>query len=97
VFQGDRCGRQDDGEAAPLEVSASEDAVPPVMGCGRQVQRCTAAWRSGCCLQPAKHGAVEGTLVHGSHGSGSFVLHVDHDGGHGMHHQCKRSSGLGVF
>jgi hypothetical protein len=97
VFQGDGCGRRDGGEEAPLEVSALEDAVPPVMGCGRQVQRCTATWRSGCCWRPVKHGVVEGTLVHGGHGSGGFVLHVDHGGGHGVHHQCRRSSGLGVF
>jgi hypothetical protein len=67
------------------------------MGCGRQVERCTAAWRSGWCWRPAKHGVVEGTLVHGDHGSGGFVLHVDHGGGHGVHHQCRRSSGHGVF
>jgi hypothetical protein len=44
-----------------------------------------------------KHGVVEGTLVHGGNGSGGFDLHVDHSGGHGVHHQCRRSSGLGVF
>jgi hypothetical protein len=44
-----------------------------------------------------KHGVVKGTLVHGGHGSGGFDLHVDHGGGHGVHHQCRRSSGLGMF
>jgi hypothetical protein len=97
VFQGDGCGRRGGSEEAPLEVLASEDVVPPVMDCGRQVQRCTAAWTSGWCWWPAKHGVVEGTLVHGGHGSGGFVLHVDHGGGHGVYHQCRRSSGLGVF
>jgi hypothetical protein len=80
VFQGGGCGRQDDGEAVPLEVSASEDVVPPRMGCERQVRRCTVASRSDCCLRPAKHDAVEGTLVHGG-----LDLHVDHGGGHGLH------------
>jgi hypothetical protein len=44
-----------------------------------------------------KHSVVEGTLVHGGHGSGGLDLHVDHGGGHGMHHQCRRSSDLGVY
>jgi hypothetical protein len=48
-------------------------------------------------LQPAKHGAVEETLVHGGHGSGVFDLHVDHGGGHGVHHGYRRSSGLDLF
>jgi hypothetical protein len=55
------------------------------MDCGRLVLQCTAASRSGCCLWPAKHGAVEGTLVHGGHGSGGLDLHVDHGGDHGVH------------
>jgi hypothetical protein len=67
------------------------------MDCGRLVLQCTSASRSDCCLWPAKHSAVEGTLVHGSHGSGGFDLHVDHGGGHGVHLQCRRSSDLGVF
>jgi hypothetical protein len=87
----------------PLGVSASEDAVAPGMGCGIQALRCMPASmsrrarRSGCCLQPAKHGAVEGTLVHGGHGSGVFDLHVNHGGGHGVHHGYRRSSGLDLF
>jgi hypothetical protein len=44
-----------------------------------------------------KHSVVEGTLVHDGHGSGGLDLHVDHGGGHGMHHQCRRSSDLGVY
>jgi hypothetical protein len=56
-----------------------------------------AASRSGCYLWPAKHGAVEGTLVHDGHGSGGLDLHVDHGGGHGVHLQCRRSSDLGLF
>jgi hypothetical protein len=96
-LQGDGCGRRGGGEEAPLEVSASEDAVPPVMGCWRQVQRCAAAWRSGWCWRPAKHGVVEETLVHGGHGNGGLDLHVDHDDGHGVHHGYRRSSGLDLF
>jgi hypothetical protein len=67
------------------------------MGCGRQVQRCTAAWRSGWCWRPAKHGVVEGTLVHGGHGNGGLDLHVDHGDGHGVHRGYRRSSGLDLF
>jgi hypothetical protein len=85
VFQGGGCGRRDGGEAAPLEASTSVDAVLLGMGCGRQVLQCTTTSRSGCCLWPAKHDAVEGTLVHGGHGSGGLDLHVDHGGGHGVH------------
>jgi hypothetical protein len=40
----------------------------------------------------AKHGAVEGNS---GHGSCDLNLHVDHDGGHGVHLECRRSSGLG--
>jgi hypothetical protein len=69
----------------PLEVSASEDGVPPGMGCGEQVRRCMTTSRSGCCLRPTKHSVEEGTSVHGGHGSGGLDLHVDHDGGHGVH------------
>jgi hypothetical protein len=85
VFQGGGCGRQDGGEAAPLGASASVDAVLPGMDCGRLVLQCTSVSRSDCCLWPAKHGAVEGTWVHGGHGSGGLDLHVDHGGGHGVH------------
>jgi hypothetical protein len=56
-----------------------------------------AASRSGCYLWPAKHGVVEGTLVHDGHGSGGLDLHVDHGGGHGVHLQCRRSSDLDLF
>jgi hypothetical protein len=86
---------------APLGVSTSEDAMPPGMGYGRQALRCTVASasrrarRSGCCLQLVNHGAAEGNGVHGGHGSGGLDLHVDHGGGHGVHLECKRSSGLG--
>jgi hypothetical protein len=96
-LQGDGCGRRGGGEEAPLEVSASEDAVSPVVDCGRQVQRCTAAWRSGWYWRPAKHGVVEGTLVHDGHGSSGLDLHVDHGDGHGVHHGYRRSSGLDLF
>jgi hypothetical protein len=54
------------------------------MDCGRLVLQCTTASRSGCCLWPVKHDTVEGTLVHGGHGSGGLDLHVDHDAGHGV-------------
>jgi hypothetical protein len=93
VLQGGECGRRGSGEVAPPEVSASEDAVPPRMGCGIQALRCMAAStsrrarRSGWCLQPAKHGAVEGNDVHGGHGSD----------GHGVHHGYRRSSDLDLF
>jgi hypothetical protein len=86
-----------------LEVSASEDAVPPGMGCRIQALWCMAAStsrrarRSGCYLQPAKHDAVEGNDVHGGHGNGGLDLHVDHGDGHGVHHEYRRSSGLGLF
>jgi hypothetical protein len=62
------------------------------MGCGRQVQRCTAAWRSGWCWRLAKHGVVEGTLVHGG-----LDLHVDHGDGHGVHRGYRRNNGLDLF
>jgi hypothetical protein len=50
------------------------------MDCGRLVLQCTVASRRGCCLWPAKHDAVEGTMVHDG-----LDLHVDHGGGHGVH------------
>jgi hypothetical protein len=96
-LQGDGCGRRGGDEEAPLEVSASEDAVPPVMCYGRQVQRCTAAWRSGWCWRPVKHGVVEGTVVHGGHGNGGLDIHVYHGDGHGVHRGYRRSSGLDFF
>jgi hypothetical protein len=77
LFQVDGCGRRGSGEVAPMEVSTSEDAAPLGMDYGRKVLRCTTAStsrrarRSGCCLRPAKHGAVEGTGVH-DHGSGGL-------------------------
>jgi hypothetical protein len=47
-------------------------------------------------LQPAKHGTVEGNDVHGGHGSSGLDLHVDHDDSHGVHHEYRRSRGLGL-
>jgi hypothetical protein len=61
---------------------------------GVDVQACSEEW---VLLAAGEAWRVEGTLVHGGHGSGGFDLHVDHSGGHGVHHQCRRSSGLGVF
>jgi hypothetical protein len=40
---------------------------------------------------------VEGTVVHGGHGSGGLDLHVDHGDGHGVHRGYRRSSGLDLF
>jgi hypothetical protein len=48
-------------------------------------------------LQPAKHGAVFGTLVHGGHGSGVFDLHVDHGGDHGVHTGTEEAAALICF
>jgi predicted alpha/beta-hydrolase family hydrolase len=36
-----------------------------------------------------------GTTSMAANGSCDLDLHVDHDGGHGVHLECRRSSGLG--
>lgn len=51
---------------------------------------------SGCCSPPARFGVVEENDVHGGHDH--HVYHGDRtDGGHCMHHECRRRNVPDVF